>query len=60
MSPEMFLVLLSVAGFLCFGLTLASVGWRGDTNHRLDVLESRCARLEEQSRRWLEAKEAAR
>jgi hypothetical protein len=56
----MFLVLLSVAGFLCFGLTLASVGWRGDTDHRLDVLEFRCARLEEQRRRWLEAKEAAR
>jgi hypothetical protein len=57
MTPEMFLVFLSVAGFLCFGLTLASVGWRGDTDHRLNVLEFRCARLEEQNRRLREAKE---
>lgn len=57
MSPELFLVALSVAGFLCFGLTLASVGWRGDADHRIEMLELRCARLEEQSRRWLEAKE---
>jgi hypothetical protein len=59
MSPELFLVALSVAGFLCFGLTLASVGWRGDVDHRIEILQLRCARLEEQSRAWLEAKEAA-
>jgi hypothetical protein len=46
MSPDLFLVALSVAGFLCFGLTLASVGWRGDTNHRLDRLEQRVEALE--------------
>lgn len=57
MSPEMFLVLLSVAGFLCFGLTLASVRWRSDVDHRIEILQLRCARLEEQSRRYLEAKE---
>jgi hypothetical protein len=56
-SPELFLVALSVSGFLCFGLTLASVGWRGDADHRIEMLELRCARLEEQGKRWLEAKE---
>ena len=60
MSLELFLVALSVAGFLCFGLTMASVGWRSDVDHRIEMLQLRCARLEEQSRRWLEAKEAAR
>jgi hypothetical protein len=57
MSPGMFLVFFLVAGFLCFGLTLASVGWRGDVDHRIEILQLRCARLEEQSRRYLEAKE---
>jgi hypothetical protein len=57
MSPELFLFALSVAGFLCFGLTMASVGWRRDVDDRIEILQLRCARLEEQNRRWLEAKE---
>jgi hypothetical protein len=36
---------------------MASVGWRGDVDHRIEMLELRCALLEEQRERWQEAKE---
>jgi hypothetical protein len=51
MSPEMFLVALLVAGFLCVGLTMASVGWRSDVDNRIEGLEARCRRLEAKEKR---------
>lgn len=57
MAPELFLVALSVAAFLCVGLTMASVGWRGDTDHDIEMLELRCERLERQIKRWTERTE---
>ena len=50
MGAELFLVALAVAAFLCVGLTIASVGWRGDTDHDIEMLKLRCGRLEEQAR----------
>jgi hypothetical protein len=60
MGAELFLVALGFPAFLCVGLTIASVGWRGDTDHRIEMLELRCTRLETElrhSRRWMNDRE---